>query len=49
MFGLLDALTDVVVNTTKIVATPVEIAARIINVPLEETAKALEEVAEDLK
>jgi hypothetical protein len=49
MFGILKELTDLAVNTTKIVAAPIEAALHIVNIPVKSVADALENTVEEIK
>lgn len=47
--GLFDSLFEVVTDTVKIVAAPVEIAVDIIKVPVKEVADVAQELVKDVK
>lgn len=49
MFGLLESVTKLAVNTVSLVTTPVAIAAEIINKPVEVIAEGLKEIEKDIK
>lgn len=49
MFGILEELTNLAVNTTKIVAAPIEIALHTVNIPVQAIAESLESAVEEVK